>query len=47
MAKRLAMELKNKSQSLKFPVRMVNYVIFKRQERILNKLLSFTYTDTF
>lgn len=39
------MELKNNSQ-VKFPVRMINYIIYNRL-RILNKVLSLIYINTF
>lgn len=37
----------NKSQCFKFPIRMGNCAIFNSKGRILNKLLSFIYIDTF
>lgn len=40
------MELKNNSPSFKFPVRMINYVIYNRL-RILKKVLSLIYINTF
>lgn len=44
--KETGMELKNNSPSFKFPVRMINYVIYNRL-RILNKVLSLIYINTF